>query len=295
MPIIERHGSDVFTQRLVELIGQSRYDFWFSQRAEFASRGEVLEIRVPNRHFVEWLSSRYRVVMDQIAKEFLGSDAQVEFVIGGEQFRQLRTEQLAAQAVCAVEEPSKTLPAPQEFPDHRPQNEIPASHSRRFSDFIVSAENRLAYYSTEDLARGSESGVSLLVLVGLPSRGKSHLLHALKAEYQLNSNRRVKLIDAEEFIGRYLAALRTGRSASFRRTLLDCDLLLVDDLDRLAGKTSCQAEFLALIEMARQKGIRLVAAMGQHPRQLVGLSPAVAERLQAGLVCTIGSLDANGI
>ena len=294
MPIIERHGSDVFTQRLVELIGQSRYDFWFSQRAEFASRGEVLEIRVPNRHFVEWLSSRYRVVMDQIAKEFLGSDAQVEFVIGGEQFRQLRTEQLAAQAVCAVEEPSKTLPPPQEFPDHLPQNEIPASHSRRFSDFIVSAENRLAYYSTEDLARCSESGVSLLVLVGLPSRGKSHLLHALKAEYQLNSNKRVKLIDAEEFIGRYLGALRTGRTASFRRTLLDCDLLLVDDLDRLAGKTSCQAEFLALIEMARQKGIRLVAAMGQHPRQLVGLSPAVAERLQAGLVCTVGSLDANG-
>ena len=299
LPIIEPYGSDVFTHRLVELIGQSRYDFWFSQRAEFAARGEVLEIRVPNRHFVEWLSSRYRAVMDQIAKELLGVNAQVEFVIGGEQFRQLRTEQLAAKPECLVENPeqlilSKSSSAHPEVPDLRSERQSTSIPCRRFGDFIVSSDNRLAFYSTEDLARGEESGVSLLVLVGSPSRGKSHLLHALKAEYQQKSSRRAKLIDAEEFIGRYLAALRTGRTASFRRTILDCDLLLIDDLDRLAGKVSCQAEFLALIETARQKGIRLVAAMGQHPRQLVGLSPAVAERLQAGLVCTVGALDATG-
>jgi chromosomal replication initiator protein len=71
-------------------------------------------------------------------------------------------------------------------------------------------------------------------------------------------------------------------------------MLLIDDLDKLEGKPSCQAEFLSILEIAKQNEIKIAVSMGQLPRLTPGLNQMLVERLQSGLVCSVGPMDSIG-
>lgn len=276
--------------RIANLIGKQRYDFWFAERVKVSVNRLELTVTAPNQHFVDLLASRYRAQLEAIAREFLGNDGSCRFRVAVEQKPLADPSNNFSQRPQSQESLSKS-PSTKELPTTSLPREL--TNGRTLDDFIISESNRMAVFSTRSFCE-SENGVGLLVLVGPPSRGKSHLLEGLKNLYQSTQQGVVKQLEGETFVSRFIDAIRKSKAAAFRRSLLECDLLVVDDLDKLEGKPSCQAEFLTILELAKQNEVKIAISMCHPPRQTTGLNRMLVERLQSGLLCSIGPLDPSG-
>lgn len=285
VPVIPVNPSPI-ESRIAELVGQQRYDFWFANRVRIGISQSELTISASNRHFLDLLASRYRTPLETVATEFLGRTGVCRFLVTGDPFPQ--------PPLNANQPIHKTLPAsihPGDSPKNTHPRDLPTG--RTLEDFIVSDSNRMAVFSARSFLEPG-NGIGLLVLVAPPSRGKSHILDGLKNQYLSQHNGVVKHLEGESFVARFLDSLRKGKAAAFRKSMLDCDLLMIDDLDKLEGKPSCQGEFLAILESARQREIKVAVSLCQTPRQTPGLGQLVVERLQSGLTCPIGPLDSGG-
>lgn len=283
---------DEFIRQLASRIGRSRYDFWFSNRVSLSIDEQCLKVICPNDHFKELISSRYKSELEAVAKEFLGRSATCQFFVG------------TSRPVSKIEPPQTSPdsagnlvdsahPAKSDH-DHPAQTHNGTSSPLKNLDgFIISEDNHLALFSSRSFAQ-ADSCVSLLVLVGPPSRGKSHLLEGIRNQLLSAGTGVAKQLGCEQFISRFIDSLRKGKTAAFRKNILDCDALLIDDLDKLEGKPTCQAEFLNIIELAKQRDVRVAVSLPMTPRQSKGLNPSLVERLQSGLVCPIGALDDAG-
>lgn len=282
--------SSVIQRRIAEMIGHQRYDFWFARRVNLTINPNVVTVSAPNQHFVDLLASRYRTQLEMVAKEFFGECGTCLFKVQEEnQSLKIRGEQISD-----TPQPKQLSILNRHTTDLNKSKSPSSSISgKTLADFIVSENNRMAVFSTKSFVE-PENGVGLLVLVGPPSRGKSHLLEGLKNICISTESGAVKLLETESFVSKFIDSLRRGKAATFRRSILDCSMLLVDDLDKLAGKPSCQAEFLHILEIAKQNDIKVAISMSQLPRQAAGLNQTLIERLQSGLVCTIGPLDSSG-
>lgn len=290
MLTVDSIDSSVIHRRIAELIGQQRYDFWFAQRVHLTVNPNVLTVSAPNQHFVDLLASRYRTQLEMVAKEFLGGDGNCHFQV------QERYESLTSHVEHhSVTTQSKLLSNKNRSTNdlQKPKTSVSTVSGRTLDDFIVSDKNRMAVFSTKSFAE-PENAVGLLVLVGPPSRGKSHLLEGLKNICLTTDSGSVKHLETESFVSKFIDSLRKGKTGTFRKSVLDCSMLIVDDLDKLVGKPTCQAEFLYLLETAKQSNIKVAISMSQLPRMTAGLNQTLIERLQSGLVCTIGPLDSSG-
>lgn len=282
--------SSVIQRRIAELIGHQRYEFWFARRVNLTINPNVLTILAPNQHFIDLLASRYRTQLQMVAKEFFGESGSCLFKVQ-EENESLRNR---GDLFFTTSQPQPLLLKNRPSIDPN-KSKTPAStiSGRTLVDFIVSDNNRLAFFSTKSFTE-PENGVGLLVLVGAPSRGKSHLLEGINNNWMSTNAGTVKFFETESFISKFIDSLRKGKAATFRRSILDCNMLLVDDLDKLAGKPSCQSEFLNILESAKHNNTKVAISMNQLPRLAVGLNQTLIERLQSGLVCKIGPLDAPG-
>lgn len=290
-------SSTEFAVALSHRIGASRFQLWFAKQTKFVWCDSALEIRVPNRHFVEWLSERYGRQIDEVAKEMAGSAVTISFKIEPELFRELREIQAAA-PLSLVE--SKTISASvfhlpgQTAIQAKPRVDsftLKARHLRTLDHFYPGLSNRIPLSAAKALAQGLITAGPVLIH-GQPGLGKTHLLEGIAYGARLlRPDWRILLLTAEEFLQKFLHNLRQGRMASWRRWIRSQDLLLVDDLHRLTSKPSTQEELLHCMDYMQRNGKILVVSMQESPRQLSGFIPELADRLNGGLKCQINQPD----
>lgn len=253
---------------------------------------QCLKVIFPNDHFKELISSRYKSELEAVAKEYLGQSACCEFFVGSSQAvaRTAPPQTFSDPTGSLVDSADRTNPDQEHQAQTLNGSVFPL---KNLDEFIISEDNHLALFSSRSFAQ-ADSCVSLLVLVGPPSRGKSHLLEAIRNQLLSSGSGVAKHLGCEQFISRFIDSLRKGKTTAFRKSILDCDALLIDDLDKLEGKPTCQAEFLNILELAKHRDVRVAVALAMTPRQSKGLNPSLVERLQSGLVCPIGALDDAG-
>jgi chromosomal replication initiator protein len=128
-----------------------------------------------------------------------------------------------------------------------------------------------------------------LTLHGGPGLGKTHLLHAIGQRAHERCGSRVAYATAEKFTNDYIEHVRAGRMAALHARYRACDVLLLDDLQFLAGKAETAAEFLHTLLALLEAGRQVVVSCDKPPRQLKGLDERLISRLSAGLVCDLQS------
>ncbi|MCS7305477.1 MAG: DnaA/Hda family protein [Thermoguttaceae bacterium] len=161
---------------------------------------------------------------------------------------------------------------------------------RRFADFesfITGPSNQLAR-SAAEMVVASPGTVSPLVICGPTGVGKTHLLEAICTAVRRRHPRLVTVyLSAEQFTSFYIEALRGSGLPNFRRKYRAVDVLVIDDVQFLAGKRGTQVELLYTIDALQQTGRQLVFAASDPPRELRDLLPDLMVRLDSGVVCRI--------
>jgi chromosomal replication initiator protein len=182
--------------------------------------------------------------------------------------------------------------APGEAPSALGQG--PAFSPRKFaslSSFVVGASNRLAMYSAEIVAR-NPGQITPLFVYGPTSVGKTHLLEGIwSAERKAGRGTTSIYLSAEQFTSQFLDALRGNGMPVFRRRYRGVHVLILDDLQFLAGKRATQVELLHTVDTLLRDRRQLVFAADRPPVELSDFMPELVTRLSGGMVCRIEPPD----
>jgi chromosomal replication initiator protein len=162
----------------------------------------------------------------------------------------------------------------------------------RFDSFVVGKANEVAFNAARTLATADNVAFNPLFLHGGTGRGKTHLLHAIGHEFRrLRPNAKVIYMSAEKFMVEFVAALRANDTIQFKQQLRSADLLMIDDVQFIAGKESTQEEFFHTMNEIISAGRRLVISSDRAPQDLDGIEPRILSRLSWGLVADINAAD----
>ncbi|MEC3948453.1 chromosomal replication initiator protein DnaA [Sphingobium sp. HWE2-09] len=157
-----------------------------------------------------------------------------------------------------------------------------------FADFIVGDTNRLACSAAQAMAGEATPRFSPLFVHGGTGQGKTHLLHAIARAFSTHSpSAPVLYMSAERFMMEFVNAMRANDTMAFKARLRAARLLLIDDIQFIAGKGSTQEEFLHTINDLIDSGARIVVTADRAPQMLESIDPRILSRLAGGLVADI--------
>ena len=290
---------DRVKRRLRSELGEDVFSSWFA-RVEFESADAAsVVLSVPTLFLKSWIHAHYLDRLLALWAVETSSVRRVELTVrSATRGRALPRQDKAAQPAAPAAAPAAVTPtAPAAALPARAEPDSagsPVDPRLSFETFCEGAANRVAYAAARAVAESSAGRPTpynpLYIHAGV-GRGKTHLLHAIaQAARRADPNRRVVYLTAEHFMFRFVAALKNQSAIAFKEGLREIDLLLIDDLQFLQGK-SVQQEFChtlnALIDGARQ----IVVAADRPTADLETLDERVRSRLRGGVAFEIGAPD----
>ncbi len=164
--------------------------------------------------------------------------------------------------------------------------------SYNFDNFVVGASNNLAYFAAQQVTSNLGTTYNPLLFYGPSGVGKTHLLQAVGNEVSKKiADAKILYVNAEKFTNDYIDSLRNKTQESFRFKYRSLDLLLIDDIQFLAGKESTQDEFFHTFNELQLRGRQVVTASDRHPRELGRLKERLVSRLLGGMAANINLPD----
>jgi chromosomal replication initiator protein len=224
--------------QLLLRVSRQNYDNWLKDTAGLRFEGTALVVGTPSELACDWLATRLRNVVSHAAKSTLGPGITIRY-----------------EAMSKSEERSPTGDALQ--PILVPEQPRPLNPRFTFASLVEGNFNRFAVATARELLDDHASSASPLLVVAPPGCGKTHLLHAIAHEAQARGERFL-LVNAEQFLGDYATASRLKSWPEFRARYRGADLLLVDDIQALSGKTATQAEFHQTLVALQDSGRRVI-------------------------------------
>jgi chromosomal replication initiator protein len=295
--------------RLKAQVGPDVYASWFARLKLHSVSKSVVRLTVPTTFLKSWINNRY---LDMITGIFQAEDSEI-----------LKVEILVRTATRAAVKPEETAaqePASSVAPIRRPvaqqagqivQQAVSAASAARpatsgqplfgspldnrftFDTFVEGSSNRVALAAAKTIAEAGQGAVRFnpLFLHATVGLGKTHLLQAIAAEsLKQNPKSRVVYLTAEYFMWRFATAIRDNNALTLKEQLRDIDLLIIDDMQFLQGK-SIQHEFCHLINMLLDSAKQVVVAADRPPSELESLEPRVRSRLNGGVALEMSAPD----
>jgi chromosomal replication initiator protein len=297
--------------RLCERVGQDRYEVWFGPNTQLAVRGDTLLVSAGSQFFQDWLRSHFRKDLEVCAEEACGRPLVLEFRIvatlpdkpaAAKPATKSTHCDIPTHAVVAAEasangsadQPCGDLPDSNSEPvtvtveaTPTPVVETPRRRLNSLAGFVVGHSNCLAHKAAQ-MAVIQPGAYSPLLVHGPTGTGKSHLLEGIYSAFRKSHPRSAAIyLSAEQFTSQFLQSLHKSGMASFRSKYRDLELLVLDDLQFLAGKKATIGELQHTIDTLLRRGKQLVFAADRSPAALKVLGPELISRLSGGMVCRL--------
>ena len=179
------------------------------------------------------------------------------------------------------------------------QEDLPAdTHTKTFESFVVGNNNRFAHAAALSVAEAPSKSYNPLFIYGNSGVGKTHLMQAIFSKVkELHPSMNVLYVTAEEFTSDFVEAVRFNRDGDYRKNehfknkYRTVDMLLVDDIQFIAGKKETQEEFFNTFNVLKQASKQLVLTSDRHPREIQTLEKRIRSRFENGLICDIQPPD----
>ena len=256
---------------LLKSVGKNNYSNWIEPLEFFELEDGVATFLVPTQFMGNWVSRNFG---EHILRELSNAGESVSRVAFSVPQRPFATKPKA------VIKP--VLPDPS---DSRDLPGAPLDARFTFDSFVVGKPNELAHAAARRVAEGGPVTFNPLFLYGGVGLGKTHLMHSIAWELQRRENGlRIVYLSAEQFMYRFVQALRDKDMIAFKQLFRSVDVLMIDDVQFIAGKDATQEEFFHTFNALVDQGKQIIVSSDRAPTEITGIEDRIVSRLQSGLV-----------
>jgi chromosomal replication initiator protein len=274
---------DQILARIETKVNRHSFYTWFRPTTFVTEDRASVTVRVPNTLFKDWLTKHYSGVLAEAMSEVKRPNLVVSFVADSPSESTAGVQLSVHEA--AIAESGAALPS---------TSPSPAGLNPRytFDSFIVGSSNQFAHAACRAVAEAPSRSYNPLFIYGGVGLGKTHLMHAV-GQYVLQHDRDLKLtyISSERFMNEMINAVRYDRVLDFRERYRSVDVLLVDDIQFLAGKEGTQTEFFHTFNALYDSQKQIVLSSDCPPHEIPALEERLRSRFEWGLTADIQSPD----
>ncbi|MFC4427330.1 chromosomal replication initiator protein DnaA [Deinococcus navajonensis] len=263
-------------------ISEVEYHTWFAPLKNLGVQDGSLVLGVRNSFAQEWLRKQYQGLLEDALRSLGAQHPQVSF-------------QVLPAAQDALLLPSDPPPGPPPAPG-RPASPIPVDNRKTlnpkytFENFVVGPNNNLAHAAALAVAESPGKAYNPLFVYGDVGLGKTHLMHAV-GHYiaERFPDKRIEYVSTETFTNELINAIREDKTTQFRNRYRSVDLLLVDDIQFLAGKERTQEEFFHTFNALYENHKQIILSSDRPPKDIQTLEGRLRSRFEWGLITDIQS------
>ncbi|WP_027415076.1 chromosomal replication initiator protein DnaA [Aneurinibacillus terranovensis] len=260
-------------------LSKPSFETWLKSTKATALDDSTLLITAPNEFTRDWLESRYSDLIMETLYEVTGKHMTIKFVIPTSGIEDEITTQ-------------GTSPAAREKrnSDDFPQTILNPKYT--FDTFVIGTGNRFAHAASLAVAEAPAKAYNPLFIYGGVGLGKTHLMHGI-GHYVLehNPNARVVYLSSEKFTNEFINSIRDNETVNFRNKYRNVDILLIDDIQFLAGKEQTQEEFFHTFNALHEESKQIIISSDRPPKEIPTLEDRLRSRFEWGLITDIQPPD----
>jgi chromosomal replication initiator protein len=269
-------------EHLRSKLNNDTYNMWFAPLRACGIDGNYVTLEVANEFSGVWLKDNYLSLLQDAFAVAAGRQLQVKFKIAPGN---------APAPAAAAPAPAKTK-TPEPAHERQTGSELHFNPKNTFESFVVGNNNNFSYAAALAVAQAPGKSYNPLFLYGGVGLGKTHLLHAIGQHVSGNKKgARVAYLSSEKFTNEYIDGIQNNQLAKFRKKYRQTDVLLIDDIQFLAGKERIQEEFFHTFNALHESHKQIVLTCDRPASEIQGLEHRLVSRFEWGLVTDLQPPD----
>ncbi|HLT55928.1 MAG TPA: chromosomal replication initiator protein DnaA [Bacillota bacterium] len=266
---------EITLKKIEEKVSKPSFETWLKNTRADSIEKNTLIITAPNEFARDWLENQYTDLVSDIITEITGSTLNIKFIIPDNMPE-------------IIEE--KPVPKPTSSTSHDTKTMLNPKYT--FDTFVIGAGNRFAHAASLAVAEAPAQAYNPLFIYGGVGLGKTHLMHAI-GHYVLehNPNAKVVYMTSEKFTNEFINAIMDNKTTAFRNKYRNVDVLLIDDIQFIAGKESTQEEFFHTFNTLHEESKQIIISSDRPPKEIPTLEDRLRSRFEWGLITDITPPD----
>jgi chromosomal replication initiator protein len=265
-------------------ISKANFATWFQNTEILSKEDEKIIISVPNAFSKEWLSNKYNKLILKILHNIDESIKDLEFVI--------KPQAIKTSNLKPVVELEKLDESQLKFEEFKTNKETNLNPRYTFDNFVVGSFNELAHAAALAVADNPGFNYNPLFIYGGTGLGKTHLIEAIGNKISGDlKKKKVKYISSEKFVAGIVNAIRTNSMEVFKTSLAPIDVLILDDIQFIAGKNKSQEEFFHVFNSLYEKNKQIILSSDRPPNAIPELEDRLRSRFEGGMIADVSLPD----
>ena len=279
---------------LKKVLTEQTYNTWIDPLKFLGATDDTIVLEVPSSFFQKWVTDKYLSMIKEAISAVNSKNYQIEFHIG-EAKPEAQQEPKAdkGQKASRDKDKEKDKEKDREKEKDKKSDFIPNLNPKyTFESFVCGASNQFAYAASQAVANKPATNYNPLFIYGGVGLGKTHLVNAIGNQI-LAKNARAKICyySSEKFMNEMINSLRYKKMEEFRNKFRKMDLLLIDDIQFMAGKEATQEEFFHTFNALYESHKQIVVTSDKFPKDIPGLEERLRSRFEWGLIADIQPPD----
>lgn len=260
-------------------ISKPSFETWLKSTKAHLLQGDTFIVSVPNDFARDWLEGRYVTLISDVLYDITGEKLTVKFIIPQTQEDEEFQSKVPPQNKPKIEDSTELF-----------QNVLNPKYT--FDTFVIGSGNRFAHAASLAVAEAPAKAYNPLFIYGGVGLGKTHLMHAI-GHYVIEHNptARVVYLSSEKFTNEFINSIRDNKAVDFRNKYRNVDVLLIDDIQFLAGKESTQEEFFHTFNALHEESKQIIISSDRPPKEIPTLEERLRSRFEWGLITDITPPD----
>ncbi len=288
--------NEIWQLTLAELskdLNKPSFETWFNLTKPVSLENSCLVIEVPNDFTKEWFESRYQNRILNALEKITSVEHRVNFIISSSFDKSIEHDS-PSDYLKQVNMPEATESRTDKNPEKSLKVNVISTFNPRytFESFVVGTCNRLSHAASLAVAESPARAYNPLFIYGGVGLGKTHLLHAI-GQYTLATHgfRKVFYFSSEKFTNEFINAIRDNKTLDFRNKYRSMDILLIDDIQFLAGKEQTQEEFFHTFNTLHDNNKQIIISSDRPPKEIPTLEDRLRSRFEWGLITDLQPPD----
>lgn len=278
---------DALVQLQAQLTPQ-HYTTWIKSLRLVKIEGDLVVLEVSNRFVLDWVRDNYAKLIQQILTDLSAVSYRLQIDVAGQGSEQAVSDKrrLAAHKEPPPAKQSQIIPQSDGYTD------IYLNRKYTFDTFVAGSSNQFAFAAAMAVANNPATTYNPLFIYGGVGLGKTHLINAIgNAILKKSPGTRVCYYTSEKFTNELINAIRYQRMEDFHRKFRSIDILLIDDIQFIAGKERTQEEFFHTFNTLYESHKQIVVTSDKFPKEIPGLEERLRSRFEWGLIADIQAPD----